>query len=104
MCDLNPLGNALTGLLIQAGTQMLAQVDWNAVMVEMLEGDKPKPVTLNSPNDLKTWLCQQCANGQIAPETLAQAMTLLCQMEQAQKAGNQQQVNNSVVALRRIIA
>jgi len=103
MCSLDPVGNALAGLLVQAAGQAIAQVNWAEVMTALIEGDKPKPVELKTPSDLKTWLCSQCAAGQIAPETLAQAMTMLVQLDMAQKTGNHQAASNSVVALKRIL-
>ena len=104
MCTLDPLGNAIAGLFVSAASQAIAQIDWSQVMTELIEGDKPKAVDLRTPNDLKTWLCNACANGQIAPETLAQAMTLLIEMELAQRQGNTAAATNSIVALKRILA
>jgi hypothetical protein len=104
MCSADPLGNAIAGLVINAATQALSQVNWTEVMTYMIEGDKPKPVNLRTPNDLKTWLCSACANGQIAPETLSAAMTLLIEMELAQRQGNTTAATNSIVALKRILA
>jgi hypothetical protein len=104
MCTLDPLGNAIAGLFVSAASQAIAQIDWSQVMTELIEGDKPKAVELKSPADLKVWLCQQCASGIIAPETLAQAITLLIQMETAQRQGNTAAATNSIVALKRILA
>ncbi len=104
MCSVDPLGNAIAGLVVNAATQALANVNWTEVMTCLIEGEKPKPVDLRTPNDLKTWLCNACANGAIAPETLAQAMTLLIEMELAQRQGNSVKAQNSVVALKRVLA
>jgi hypothetical protein len=68
---------AIASLLLQLGVQLMQSVNW----AELFASGPTVPAKLETVADLKVWLCQQAASGAIAPSDLANALTLLCQLE-----------------------
>ena len=104
MCNINstpdPFSQAIGSLLLQAASQAIAQIDWGAMLAQALQ---PSSSDIKTPADLRLWLCQQCANGQISPEALSQAMTLLIQMENAAQRGDRTGTRQKCVELMRVL-